>query len=129
MNGLLARADAPANSPLGFPNDDLVEFFSDAWAQALYAESFPAFADSLRAALAGDAAVADVFEQLSAMLLPSDDPEVVAVLDAARDATVAAAVGATGKHLPAETRAIVGNLVREFLADLSAASVVDAYAV
>ena len=107
--------------------DDLVTFFSDTWATALYAESFPEFADSLRATLADDPAIADVFEKLSAMLLPTDDPEIVKVLDTARDETIAREIGPTGKALPRNTQDAVSRLVRGYLRDLASVRVVDVY--
>lgn len=126
------RAPSPeltANPHLLSYNSDLTEFLSQPWANALYAENFADFANSLRATLADDAAINDVYSQLSAMLLPTDDEEVKAVLDAALGETVARELGPAGSALPRRTQEAVSLLVRAYLRDLARARIVNVYEV
>lgn len=127
LNSLMQRADAAPDSNLGIPGKDLTVFFSEPWAEALTSEAFPALALALRAALHDDAAIEAIFEQLSAMITPTNDPEVDAVLDNAREQTVATALGATGDKLPAETRGVVISLLQEYLRIMTQTGVLSAY--
>jgi len=129
LNALVARAEAAPGSGLGLPNGSLVDFFGEPWAEALGHEAFLPLSLSLRAALGDDAAIEAVFEQMAAMVAPTGDAEVDAVLDGARDATAAAALGATGDRLPRETRAAVEALLVEFLRLSTRSGVIGAYAV
>lgn len=129
LNSLIQRADAPPGSNLTIPGGDLTVFFAEPWAEALSSEAFPTLASALRLALSDDVAVEDIFDQLSAMIAPTNDEEVDAVLDNAREQTIAMALGATGDKLPTETRIIVESLLNDYLRIMTKTGVLALYSV
>jgi hypothetical protein len=129
LNSLIQRSEAPPGSNLSIPCGDLTVFFAEPWAEALTSEAFPALAIALRVALSDDVAVEEIFDQLSAMITQTNDPEVDTVLDSARDQTVAMALGATGDKLPVTTRVVVESLLSEYLTTLTHTGVLCGYAV
>lgn len=113
-----AEAERAGYAAGGFPAGDMVTFFREDWAEALYEEAFAPFALGLRGALDGDASVEALCASVQGMLAGagSGDKEVDDIVDAACAEAVAGGVGVGGRALGEEAQRRVEAEVRAFLA-------------
>ena len=120
LSGLVRRAEAEqaGYAAGGFPAGDMVTFFREDWAEAMYEEAFAPFALGLRGALQGDASVEALWASLQGMLAGagSGDKDVEDVVDAACAEAVAGGVGVGGSALGSDTQQRVEAEVRAYLA-------------